>query len=181
MLNGQFGASNYGLTHVPSWCRPGAGKRRSQGNRYVTLPALLDKDPTELGFPPMLPIELAMGVGSTKDICETYGIDLEAWEKLTKNIVFVQAVSEAKAMAKAEGGAFKMKAKTMAELMLNDLYNIAAGRETDAEGKPANVALRADLMKFMIRIAGLDASIEQRAQKQMAGVVATATININLG
>ena len=145
----------------------------------TTVPSLVDKDPSELGFPPMLPMELAMQTGSPKEICEDYGIDKAGWDALTKNPVFVHACAEARELAKAEGGSFKMKARSMAEMMLKDLYKLGASDESYAV-VPASV--RADVMKFIVRIAGYDASIDQKgAASAKAGAQATAIINIDLG
>jgi hypothetical protein len=145
----------------------------------TTLPSLANKDPSELGFPPMLPMELAMNQASPKDICAEYGIDKDGWDALTRNPTFVHACAEARELAKAEGGSFRMKAKSMAEMLLKDLYGLATSDES-YQTVPATV--RADVMKFIVRVAGLDASIDQKgAASAKAGAQATAIINIDLG
>jgi hypothetical protein len=144
----------------------------------MDLPALIDKNPTELGFPPMLPVELALGNGTPKQLLEEYGLNQDDWERLKLNRVFLQACKEARDMAASEGGSFRMKAKTMAEVLLKDIHEMAA--ETDPNRVPSNV--RADLLKFVVRIAGLDASIDQKGAAAGKGVSAVqAIININLG
>jgi hypothetical protein len=143
------------------------------------LPSLINKDPTELGFPPMLPMELAMNTGTPREVCEAYGLTEEDWEGLKKNPVFLSACSEAKAMAEAEGGSFRMKARTMAELFLGNINDLVTNPAHDFDAVPASV--RGDLMKFIVRVAGLDASIDQRATAAKATAGVQAVININLG
>ena len=143
----------------------------------ATLPAVIDNDPTDLGFPPALPLELAAKTGSVRDICESYGVDRARYAELRQNPVFIQACQEALAIVSTEGGSFKAKARTMAEAFLTRMWNLATYPDLDTV--PANV--QADLMKFVVRVAGLDASIEQKAS---AAGKATATnalqINIHL-
>ena len=144
----------------------------------TTLPSLANKDPSELGFPPMLPMELAMQTGSPKEICETYGLTQDDWNALTKNPAFVYACAEAREMAAKEGGSFRMKARSLAEMQLKNL-NALTDPEESYQNVPASV--RADIGKFLIRIAGLDASIDQKGAAAKAGAQATAIINIDLG
>ena len=135
--------------------------------------------PADIGFPPTLPMELAMQTGSPRQICAEYNIDEEGWNQLKKNPAFVYACAEAREMAKAEGGSFRMKARAIAEDMLGDLHALATSNES-YDTVPATV--RADVMKFVVRVAGLDASIDQKgAASAKAGAQATAIINIDLG
>ena len=137
---------------------------------------LIDKDPTELGFPPTLPLELAARTGSPAEICDTYGISAERFEELKGNPVFVRACEEALKVVGEDGGGFKLKARTIAELYLKKMWDLT--EETDFSVVPANV--RADIMKFTIRAAGLDQSIEQKASAQGKGIIASAIqINFN--
>jgi hypothetical protein len=145
----------------------------------MNLPALVDKDPSDLGFPPMLPVELALGNGTPKQLLEEYGLAQDDWERLKHNRVFLQACKEARDMAASEGGSFRMKAKTMAEVLLKDIHTMAS--EENPNVVPSNV--RADLLKFVVRIAGLDASIDQKgaAAGKAGSSTVQAVININLG
>ena len=139
--------------------------------------ALLDKDPTDLGFPPSLPLELAARTGTIRDLCESYGITRPEWEALRTNELFQMACAEALKIVQAEGGSFKAKARTMAEMFLSRLWTLANG---DLKDVPANV--QADIMKFVVRVAGLDASVEQKAAAAGKATASNALqININLG
>ena len=134
------------------------------------------KDPTELGFPPTLPLELAAKTGSIREICESYGIDQVRWNELRANTMFQAACAEAQSMVAQEGGSFRAKARTMAEQFLTRMWELS---NADIKDVPANV--QADLMKFVVRVAGLDASIEQKASAATKGAISNALqINIHL-
>ena len=140
----------------------------------MALPALIENDPTNLGFPPALPLELAARTGSVREICESYGIDRARYDELRQNSVFVQACQEALVVVSTEGGSFKAKARTMAEAFLTRMWQLS---NADLDAVPANV--QADLMKFVVCVAGLDASIEQKASAS-GKAVATNALQINI-
>lgn len=128
----------------------------------MNLPALLDKDPHEVGFPPTLPLEIAARTQPIKDICAGYGISREEYEALKANPTFQKACEEALATVNEPGGVFKLKAKVMAEGLLPRLYQLA--NSEDYESVPASV--QAQLIQTAIKVAGLDASIEQKGAAQ---------------
>jgi hypothetical protein len=139
--------------------------------------ALIDKDPTELGFPPSLPMELAARTGSIRDICESYHLSKEEWDDLRQRPTFIQACEEALKLINEPGGSFKIKARTMAEALLPRMMKLAT--HTDFDVVPANV--QADLIKAAVRIAGLDQSIDQKgAAAGKAAVQNPLMIQINL-
>ena len=144
---------------------------------YLTLP---DKDPTDsLGFPPALPLELAARSFDTtiQSICEDHGISRDRWASLRVNPVFQQACEEAKEALALEGGSFKAKAKTLAEALLPRLYYLATQQNFD--DVPATV--QADMIKTAIRVAGLDASIDQKGAAQGKAIAQNPLmIQINL-
>lgn len=142
----------------------------------TTLPALLDKDPTQLGFPPTLPLELAAKTGTVQEICASYGIDREHWEELRYNPIFQRACEEALRIVNEDGGAFKVKIKTMAEMGLKKAWELIEHQDLDRV--PA--AVRADLIKFAVRASGLDASIEQKANAAGKSMIAPLQIIMNL-
>lgn len=142
----------------------------------LTVYAGAEGNPTNLGFPPTLPLELAAKTHPIKVICEGYGISHARYLELCENQVFLQAVADAKKYVEQEGGSFKAKIKTMAEALLPRMLELAQAK--DLSQVPASV--QADLIKSTIRIAGLDASIDQKgaaAGKAVAQQVATITIN----
>ena len=129
-------------------------------------------DPAELGFPPTLPVELAMRLAPIPQICAAYDISKEEYEVLRHDPNFRAAVKQAREMLKQEGMSFKMKARLQAEELLSTSWNLIHASNDDV---PPNV--KADLIKFTIRAAGLDGSKDQAAnQHNMTGL----QININL-
>lgn len=137
--------------------------------------ALPPHDPTDLGFPPTLPLELAAKTMPIAEICESYGISHAKWQELRLNVAFQQAVADAKGAIEQQGGSFKAKIKTVAEALLPRMMELAQSK--DLVSVPASV--QADLIKTAIRVAGLDASIDQKSQAA-AGAIAQASITINL-
>lgn len=128
-------------------------------------------DPAEIGYPPTLPIEVALNVAPISEICEAHGISRERWNALRQDPVFVTELSKTVEVLKKEGMSFKMKARLQAEELLKTSWQLIHG----GDDIPATV--KADLIKFTIKAAGLDASKEQAAN---AGQQNALQININL-
>lgn len=127
-------------------------------------------DPALLGFPPMLPIELAMRVSPVPDVCKAYGISKDEFVALTENPLFVQAYKSAQEMLQKDGMSFRIKAKLQAEELLKKSWQIIHSRDT-----PTTV--KADLIKATIRWA----EYEPRGDAK-GGLGGNAfQININLG
>lgn len=133
-------------------------------------------DPSEIGFPHMLPIELALRVAPVKDICQAHGLNQQEWNELRVNPSFVRAVADAVEMLKKEGMSFKIKARMQSEELLKTSWAIIHSN-SDVVGTKEKV----DLIKTTWRVAGLDASQDQ-GRNQVAGAQANnLQININLG
>lgn len=130
------------------------------------------KDPSRLMWPVTLPIEIVLRTASLKNICESYGITREEFDEIKLQPAFVQELRDWKEKLKAEGMSFKMKAALQSEELLKTSWRMIH----DTSGRiPASV--RADLLKFTVRVAGLDASKEQAAGNGQANAF---QININL-
>ena len=126
-------------------------------------------DPSELGFPPMLPIELAMRTAPVPEICAAYDIDKEQFTALTQDPLFVQAFQNAKEMLQKDGMSFRLKARMQAEELLKKSWAMI-----HADHTPTTV--KADLIKSTVRWAGLE------PKGDGVGVAGSAfQININLG
>lgn len=111
-----------------------------------------EDDPAGMGWPPTLPLEVAMKEMPLKDICASYGISKEDWIKLKDNPSFVAEVAGYIDMLKKEGVSFKLKAKLQAEELLKSSWKLIHDRTGDV---PAQV--KADLIKSTMRWAGYDA------------------------
>ena len=127
------------------------------------------RNPADLGFPPMLPVELALKIASPKDICEHYDISRDQFAELVRHPVFMKAYQEAVEQLKVDGMSFKMKARMQAEGFLSTSYAMVTNPATSD-------AVRADLIKNTVRWAGYDA----KAAEVGAGGQ-SFNIQINLG
>ena len=137
------------------------------------LPAPLSKpmDPSELGFPPTLPLELALKEKSPKELCKAYKINEEEWELLRHNKVFVDTVAGYVEELKQEGMSFRLKARMQAEILLATSFKLIHSSSDDVPP-----AVKADLIKSTIKWAGLS-----EEKKEVVGPQNALQININLG
>lgn len=123
-------------------------------------------DPSLIGFPPTLPLELALGEQPRKDLLLEYGYGPEEWEQLRTNPAFQKAVKDAVEMLQREGMAFRVKAKMQSEALLETSWKIIHAKDT-----PATV--KADLIKSTWKVAGLE-------PKETLAAITPLQININL-
>jgi hypothetical protein len=143
----------------------------------MTVPALLDQgpDPAALGWPTGLPLELALAQSPVREICEAHGISRNTYLALRQDERFRAAVASAMELLSKEGMSFKIKARAQAEALLTTSWGLIHASLDDV---PAHV--KADLIKTTIRVAGLDASLDQRAQAQAVSQQTALQINIHL-
>ena len=127
-------------------------------------------DPTLMGWPVMLPLEIALNPTKLQDIREAYGIEDDDWEELKSNEAFRLAVKQATERIAEEGMSYKLKAQTLAEQQLANLKSIA-----DDETTPA--AVRVDVAKFLAKVAGYEPQKADASANQGPGF----SININFG
>ena len=142
----------------------------------LVLARSLAEDPASLGFPPTMAVEVAMRTAPIKEICEAYGITRPEWDSLRTFPAFVQAVKAALEMLKIDGMGFKMRARLQAEELLKTSWAMI---HEDKDKVPA--AVKADLLKFTIRAAGLDASGTKGDGSLPTGMNNALQINIHLG
>lgn len=119
-------------------------------------PARESVDPSLLGFPPMLPVELALGEDPVREICASYGIDKAAFTKLCANPAFGKAVKDAKEMLAKEGMGFRMKARMQAEALLKTSWALIHSPGTAP-------SVKADLIKNTFKVAGFEPKESDRA------------------
>ena len=131
------------------------------------------EDPAELGWPPTLPIEVALRVAPNSKICEAYGISRTEWEDIRRQPGFVNAVAAARKELEKEGMSFKMKARLQAEELLKTSW-----RMIHAPDERVPPTVKADLLKFTVRAAGLDGSKDPAVA---GGPQNALQINIHLG
>jgi len=143
-------------------------------NAVATLEdrAIAAIDPSGLGWPPTLAIEIALHEQPVKEICTAYGIDREEWSRISAHPAFRKELEVAVNMLKTEGMSFKIKARLQSEHLLGESWRLIHHDDT-----PANV--KADLIKFTVKAAGLDASKDQG--HAVGGGGSAFQINIQLG
>jgi len=101
-------------------------------------------DPSLLGFPPMLPVELAMRTYPAHVVCAAYEINREEFERIIEDPVFIVAFRAAQEALTKDGASFKLKAKLQAESLLAKSWSMI-----HLDGTPA--AVKADLIKSTVR------------------------------
>jgi hypothetical protein len=138
----------------------------------MSMQALVD--PSQFGWPPTLPLELALRESSPRDLCASYGIDQAEWDRLRVDPIFVAAVKQAVDSLRHDGMSFRLKARLQSEVLLAKSFEMI-----NAPYEQVPAAVKADLIKHTVKVAGLDASREQGGGPG-AGVIAALKIDINL-
>lgn len=139
----------------------------------------LTADPAALGWPPSLPLELALAQQSVREICQAYSINKSDYERLRVDPAFRRAIYDAVATLQEEGASFKLKARAQSEELLKTSWALIH--------KPldqVSASVKAQLIMFTVRCAGLDASVEQKARATahaQAAALTALTINLHLG
>lgn len=128
------------------------------------------RDPANLGYPPTLPLEVALKTAPLSQIQAEYGFSDEEWAALKHDPSFLADLAAAVDMLRKEGMSFKTKARLQAEELLKTSWRLI---HAPADEVPSSV--KADLIKATARWAGYD------NKETAAGSSATALqININL-
>ena len=128
-------------------------------------------DLSQFAYPPTLPLDVALRSASPQELREEYNLNQTEWDNLKANPYFLADLRKTIEDLKKEGMSFKLKARLQAEEYLKTVYQMV----TDTTGN-VPPAVRADLIKFVARVGGLD------NKEVQAGQVGNALqININLG
>jgi len=142
---------------------PEAREARSPDEEYRGLEHALEaedvrpENPAEIGYPPTLPIEVALQTAPDDRIREAYGFTPAQWWALKRSSQFNRDLLEARSMLRTEGMSFKAKARLQSEELLATSWQMIHNANL-----PATV--RADLLKFTIRAAGLEAKAEDKGE-----------------
>jgi hypothetical protein len=100
-------------------------------------------------YPAGLALELVLSTLPPEEILAAYNLSADEFKKISRLPAFRKEFKELQEAAKDEGFAYKMKAKAQAEGMLQTTWEMVHNQMTPA-------AVRADLIKFMARVAGYD-------------------------
>jgi len=122
-------------------------------------------DPSVLGFPPTLPIELALGDSPAQEICAAYGIPRARFEELCALPAFQKAYADAAEALAKEGMSFKVKARLQSEALLKKSWDMIHDPQVASN-------VKADLIKSTWRVAGFE--------PKSSDVAPTAQLNIQL-
>lgn len=139
-----------------------------QEDKLRQLLEMAMRDPSQMAFPPLLPVELAMNIGTPKSVCDAHGVSKEQFVALMATPLFRKAFQEAREMLSIEGMSFKIKAKLQAEHLLATSFAMATNTNISD-------SVRADLIKSTVRWAGLDKKAEDAGGNQQFAIV------LNLG
>lgn len=120
-------------------------------NLPATKPAF--PDPAGMGFPPTLPMELAMRDRPPSEICAAYGITQDEYEKMCASPVFLQAVQNSSDLLAKEGYSFRAKAGLQAEELLKTSWQMIHNINTPS-------AVRSQMIANTVRWAGFDAKVD---------------------
>lgn len=129
-------------------------------------------DPSTIGWPPTLPIEIALRTVPLPDILEAYKITPEDYAVLMETPGFIKQLAAAVEALKEDGMSFVMKARLQSEELLKRSWALIHSPHDDVPP-----AVQADLIKATWRVAGLDASKTQTNQQTGPAL----QIQINLG
>lgn len=116
-------------------------------------------NPSLMGWPSAMPIELALGESNIAEICAEYGISREQMEVLIHNPHFQKAFKDAQELLQKEGYRFRVKAQMQAEALLDTSWRLIHNQYTPA-------AVKAKLIETTIRAAGLEPKESDRAPQQ---------------
>lgn len=121
---------------------------------------------SDLTFDPRLAYEIALGIDKPHSVFTKYGYSPDQAAALVATPAFITTVKKYQEEVMAGGVSFRLKAKIQAEDLLTHSYLIA----TDPE---APLSVRADLIKWTARVAGLEPK-EEKGSGQAGGF----TLNI---
>jgi hypothetical protein len=136
------------------------------------------KDPATLSYPPTLPVELALREHPKTIVLQAYKIDEEEWDRIRVDPIFIRDLEARVIELQTEGVSFKMKARLQAEEYLKKLWRIAENKNDNDTPADHPVNVRADVMKFVIRAAGLDGSKDQAANAAVIGNALSITLHL---
>lgn len=127
-------------------------------------------DPSLLGYPPTLLVELALRSNPLNEILDSYNIGEEEWEVIRNDPSFIQDLARTVEQLKEDGAGFKTKAKLQAEALLQTSWKLIHDVLT-----PPSV--KADMIKSTVKWAGYEPKAGADAQVAGSGF----SINISFG
>ena len=127
-------------------------------------------DPSLLGYPPTLLVELALRSNPLNEILDSYNIGEAEWEVISNDPSFIQDLARTVEQLKEDGAGFKTKAKLQAEALLQTSWKLIH----DVLTPPA---VKSDLIKHTVKWAGYEP--KQSAEAVLPGSGFSISINFN--
>lgn len=134
----------------------------------LSLSRINPQFPADLGFPPGLPVELAMGLNTPRNICEGYDVTREDFEALAENPIFKAQFNHFVEMRTEPDGMFRLQATLFSTKALDEQYKMMINTE-------APWAIRLKASENIIEYANL------LPKKADANGVVPFSINIDFG
>ena len=125
-------------------------------------------DPSLLGYPPTLLVELALRSNPLNEILDSYNIGEAEWEVIRNDPAFIQDLARVVDQLKEDGAGFKTKAKLQAEALLQTSWKLIHDVLT-----PPSV--KADMIKSTVKWAGY----EPKPNAEIAAPGSGFSISIN--
>jgi len=127
------------------------------------------KPKSQVDIPPEMIVAIAQGLEEPDEIAARHGFTGDKWEKLKVWKPFVTAVAEHRAELERSGYTFRVKARFMAEDLLEETFVKAKNPET-------SLAQKLQVTQFLTRVAGLEPKEDKSG---LVGEGFSVTINMN--
>lgn len=137
----------------------------------MNYPVRKDKDVHLLNVPDKMLTELVLGTDEPASIAAKYGFDDVAFELLEQQDSFKRAIASRTAELEGKGEIFKVKARALADDLLENVYLDA---KTASDPK-----VRLDALKFLATAGGVAQPVQQRQDN--AGPKFSITFNLSGG
>jgi hypothetical protein len=127
----------------------------------------IEKILDNVAYPSSMVDEIAQGVEEPADIAYRYGYLRSEYDRLAKNKMFIADVATKRAEYERGGQKLKLKAKLMAEHLLDNLFIDSMG---------GTIGQKQESMKILMKLADLEP--KQSQVQQSAGAGFSISINI---
>lgn len=131
------------------------GERDGRRLRMMLGETYEPQSAADITFNPLIAYEIALGVAAPSAVFQKYGHTIEEAQVLIGLPAFISTIKKYKDEVVANGVTFRMRAKMQAEDLLTHSYAMASDPETPP-------AVRADLIKWTAKVAGLEPSDKEK-------------------
>lgn len=150
---------------------PASAKNSNLSGTALQVP-VRPANPADATYPPTLPIELALGLNSPKEICDEYGLSRADFEAISRIPQFIAQFDWAMEEKERPGGLVRLQCAMMSQ----DAVRVMHTAMMDVEN---NINQRAGHAKDILRFAGFEP--ERRKEASEAGERFAININFNGG